>query len=706
MFGFLKHIRQNTKILFFAFILILIPGAIISYLSLQSINQKAENLGSKYSGTVRLVRDKLESEILRLEANLRNNVIESFPESDNPVELKSWLQNLESDHPAFKYLFLVNINGGLISSSVSLGCHKHKQPGSRPLLNTRAATDFNMAENAEFIRKNLIEAINLYRKALSATKSSPERILVLSRIGRCYLKLGDYARAAKEYKKILELGDNDVTIGEVPSSVVALFQISECYEAMKAYKDKYNVVLQLYKQLLDQPWDISGGEYLYYLKSAEEGLQNMADSNVNVHSSEWNKKDLLIRGDRMLEHIKFIELIHQDILSEVESNLRNGSHSDSPSHNISLVEGDSTLQLGFNKLPPAFQQYQLLALGYQFESAYILSDLIPEILTTVELGKDVFVGILGGKDSLLYIQQNLPITNHLVAENFNQIYVSWQVALFDGTGKSIEQLTRNERVLYLILFTGIIFIMLIGIVFMVRAVIHESEVSRMKSEFVSNVSHELKTPLALIRMFGETLDEGIVTDEKKRREFYSIIRKESERLSHLINNVLDFSRMDTGAKEYYFEETDLVKVIKSSLEAYKFHIRQNGFEIESEFPDEAVMLKIDRDAISQALLNLFSNAVKYSEKRKYIKIEIGKNSSTAMISVTDRGIGISKKELNKIFDKFYRVPATGGEEKRGSGLGLTLVKKIVEAHGGTIEVESEVGKGSKFTLQIPLQGIK
>jgi signal transduction histidine kinase len=501
------------------------------------------------------------------------------------------------------------------------------------------------------------------------------------------------------------LRNNDVTIGEVPSSVVSLFQISECYEAMKAYQEKYNIVLQLYKQLLDQPWDISGGEYLYYLKSAEEGLQNMTDSNVNVHSSEWNIEDLLIRGDRMLEHIKFFELIHQDILSEVESNLRNGSHSDSPSHNISLEEDDFALQLGFSKLPQAFQQYQLLALGYQFESAYILSDLIPEILITVELGKDVFVGILGGKDRLLFIQQNLPVKNHLVAENFNQIYVSWQVALFDRTGNSIEQLTRNERVLYLVMFTGIIFIMLIGIVFMVRAVIHESEVSRMKSEFVSNVSHELKTPLALIRMFGETLDEGIVTDEKKRREFYSIIRKESERLSHLISNVLDFSRMDTGAKEYYFEETDLITVVKSSLEAYKFHIRENGFEIESELPDETLMLKIDKDAISQALLNLLSNAVKYSNERKYIKVEVGKNSSSAMISVADRGIGIAKKELNKIFEKFYRVRATGGEEKRGSGLGLTLVKQIVEAHGGTIEIESEVGEGSKFTLKIPLHGI-
>ena len=703
MFGFLKHIHQKTKILFLAFILILIPGAIISYLSLQSINQKAENLEIKYSGTVRLVRDKLESEIFRLDANLRNHVIESFPESDNVVELKAWLRNIESENPAFKNLFLVDTDGGLISSSVSLGWHR--LPGSRPLINPQAAADYNMAEKAEFIRKNSIEAIELYRKALSSSRSSHERIFILSRIGRCYYKLGDYNKAVKEYKKIQELGNNDITIGEVPATIVALTQISDCYEAMKVYKEKYNVVLELYQHLLDHPWDLSGGEYLYYLKSANDEIENLSASDVNVHSSEWNIEDLMVRGERMLEHIRFIELIHHDILSELESDLRTGSHSESPSHNLSLEEDNSTLQLSFSKLPLVFQQYQLLAVGYLFENDYILSDLFPEILTSVELGKDVFIGILDENDSSLFIQQNLPITNYLVTENFDQLFVSWQVALFDGDGKTIEQLTRKERLLYLLLFTGIILIMLIGIIFMVRAVIHESEVSRMKSEFVSNVSHELKTPLALIRMFGETLDAGIVTDEKKRREFYSIIRKESERLSHLINNVLDFSRMDTGAKEYYFEESDLVIVVKSSLEAYKFHVRENGFEIESELPDEAVMIEMDKDAISQALLNLLSNAVKYSDERKYIKVEVVRNSSTALISVVDHGVGIAKEELKKIFEKFYRVPAPRGEEKRGSGLGLTLVKHIVEAHGGTIEVESEVGEGSKFTLRIPLEGI-
>ena len=166
--------------------------------------------------------------------------------------------------------------------------------------------------------------------------------------------------------------------------------------------------------------------------------------------------------------------------------------------------------------------------------------------------------------------------------------------------------------------------------------------------------------------------------------------------------MLDFSKMDTGVKKYYFEETDIVKVVRDSLEAYKFHIRDNGFEMKSELPDELVMVKIDKDAISQALLNLLSNAVKYSANRKYILIEVFKNSTSAMISVTDNGVGIAKDELKKIFDKFYRVPTTKVRETRGSGLGLALAKHIIEAHGGTIEVESEVGKGSKFTIRLPL----
>jgi len=679
----------------------MVPSAILSYLGLKSINQNAENLRTKYGGTINLVRDKLESEVIQLEENLRNSLIELFPKLDRNVELKEWIRNIESENPAFKHLFLVNADGGLISSSVSLEWKKWRK--SQSFRNPQTTANFNMAEKAEFIKKDFVDAIGLYKKALVSTASSQERALLQSRIGRCYFKIGKYKEGINEYKKILGLGNEEITIGLIPASIVALSQIADGYKALNVSKEQYNVILELYQRLINHPWDITGGEYLYYLKSASAEIRRFGASSININSTERNTEELMNRESKLLEQIWFIELIHKNIVPEMESNLKHGTSSELQPQHISFQENNSTLQLGYFRLPSAFQQSQLLALGYQIKKDYILSNLFPEVLTSVELGSDVFVGVLDEKDSLLYLRHNRPISNYLVAENFSQLFVTWKVALFDRDGKSIEQLVGRERRLYLTLFVGIIAVMLIGVFVTVRAVIHELEVSRMKSEFVSNVSHELKTPLALIRMFGETLDTGIVTDERKRREFYSIIRKESERLTHLINNVLDFSRMDTGVKEYNLEEADLIEIVRSSLEAYKFHIRDLGFEIESELLGELVMPKIDKDAISQALLNLLSNAVKYSEDRKYIRVEVHKDSTSALISVTDHGVGISKEQLKRIFDKFYRVPTTKAKKTRGSGLGLTLAKHIIEAHGGRIEAESEVGKCSKFTIRIPLQ---
>jgi signal transduction histidine kinase len=702
MFKFLKHIGPKTKILFVACILVLIPGAVISYLSLQSIRENAENLRIKYSGTLTLVRDKLESEISGLEARLRSTIIEQSPLSDRPADLKLWLRKIESENPVFMNLFLVNADGGLISSSVSLRWHDQAMPVSS--VNQMAAASFETAEHAEFITGDLASAITFYSEALTRSASSHEQALLLSRIGRCYFKEGEYRKAINEYQKILGLKDDRIKIGNIPASVIALTQIGDCYEALKAEKEYNNTIIDLYRLLIDQPWDLKGGEYLYYLKSANERIRNSVISAANTNFTEKNINELMNREERLIEQINYLESINLDLLPEIISAISRESSSESIPHYISRNVNNSSLTISYFRLPASFQKLHLSAIGYRFRNEYILSGLFPEVLDSVELGKDLLVGVLNEQDSLLYMQDNLPVTHYLVAENFSDPFASWKVALFDPEGKSIEQLTGQEKELYLILFAVIILVMLLGIILLVRSVIHESEISRMKSEFVSNVSHELKTPLALIRMFCETLDSGIVDDEKKRREFYSIIRKESERLTHLINNVLDFSRMDNGVKDYNFEIADLVKVLRNCLEAYKFHIRDLGFdfEVENHLQEDILMARIDRDAISQALLNLLSNAVKYSEGRKYIRVRIHRDSNSALISVTDHGIGIPKKELSRIFDKFYRVITTKAKQTGGSGLGLTLVKNIIEAHGGSVEVESEVGRGSTFTVRLPL----
>jgi len=217
------------------------------------------------------------------------------------------------------------------------------------------------------------------------------------------------------------------------------------------------------------------------------------------------------------------------------------------------------------------------------------------------------------------------------------------------------------------------------------------------------VSHELKTPLALIRLYSETLELGRIPTEQKKQQYYRVINKESHRLTQLINNILDFSRIEAGRKEYQFAPTDVGDVVREVVEAYRYPIEQQGFALEVEVPDRLPEVNADKEALGQAVLNLMNNAVKYSREDRFVRVAVARQNGDLRISVADHGIGVPKVEQRKIFEKFYRAEDSLVHETKGSGLGLPLVRHIMEAHGGTVEVESTPGKGSVFTLVLPLE---
>ncbi|MGZ4835593.1 MAG: sensor histidine kinase, partial [Terriglobales bacterium] len=222
-------------------------------------------------------------------------------------------------------------------------------------------------------------------------------------------------------------------------------------------------------------------------------------------------------------------------------------------------------------------------------------------------------------------------------------------------------------------------------------------------DFVSNVSHELRTPLALIRLYAETLELGRVPQKDKQQDYYCTIRKESERLTALINNILDFSRIEAGRKEYDFRETNLPELVRTTLEAYRYQIEQQGFRFEEKIADDIPPVMVDREAIARSLLNLVNNAIKYSSDDRYLGVNLRRSNGSVKLEVVDHGIGIAREEHSKIFEKFYRVCDPLVHNTKGSGLGLCLVRHIAHAHGGNVEVESVPGKGSKFSLLLPVQ---
>ena len=260
---------------------------------------------------------------------------------------------------------------------------------------------------------------------------------------------------------------------------------------------------------------------------------------------------------------------------------------------------------------------------------------------------------------------------------------------------------KNSLSLYVSLIGFSAIFILGGSFFTLWMLSREWRLAELKSEFVADFSHELRRPLTSIRMFSEMLKDGRVPDEEKKDRYYGIITSESERLTYLANNILDFSRMERGRKIYDFKDGDIAGVIRETVDRFKAYLvektRPVMLNIGRDIPD----IKMDARSISEALLNILVNATKYSPADKEITVNLTKSGKDVVIEVIDRGIGIPQKEKNRIFNKFYRTSQKEVTQTEGTGLGLTLVKYIIQAHRGRVKAESELGKGSKFSLILP-----
>lgn len=247
--------------------------------------------------------------------------------------------------------------------------------------------------------------------------------------------------------------------------------------------------------------------------------------------------------------------------------------------------------------------------------------------------------------------------------------------------------------------------LLVAMRFVVLVARRETSLAELKSNFVADVSHELKTPLSLIRMFAETLESGRVADDAKRNEYYRTIVRESTRLTNLINNILDFARIDAGKKQYILDPIDIGDVVRETYTAYADQLEYHGFEHELKIEPGLPKVAADADAIAQVLLNLMSNAIKYSDQDKYLQVDAAadtrRNKNGVLLSVQDRGIGIKPEDRARVLEGFFRAEDGRVRQKGGAGLGLALVKHIVETHGGELTVESRLVRGSTFRVFLP-----
>jgi signal transduction histidine kinase len=362
-------------------------------------------------------------------------------------------------------------------------------------------------------------------------------------------------------------------------------------------------------------------------------------------------------------------------------------------------------------VPPGVPKDRTTLAVVAFDDDYIRKSFLPAMMKDVLTSKNnvpeleanpPVMMIHPAKDSTPWLTSgNWDGANPEAERTFQYVFPEMTLAI-KYQGMTVADIgARFLRYNYIVLAALSLF-MVAGIFLTYRNVSKEMNLARQKSDFVANVSHELRTPLALIRLYAETLELGRLSAKEKYQEYFRIIREESERLTALINNILDFSRIDAGRKEYEFQETNLGELVHSTLDSYRFQIQQNGFGFEENISPDIPPVNVDREAIARSLLNLVNNALKYSKDQKHIAVKLYRVNGSVKLEVQDRGIGIAANEQEKIFEKFYRCGDPLVHDVKGSGLGLSLVRHIVRAHGGDVLVESVPDKGSKFTIALPL----
>ncbi len=252
------------------------------------------------------------------------------------------------------------------------------------------------------------------------------------------------------------------------------------------------------------------------------------------------------------------------------------------------------------------------------------------------------------------------------------------------------------------IMTVLAVVLALGVFFVSRAAAREVRLAEMKANFVSSVSHDLKTPLALIQLFAETLELGRLKNTDRQQEYYRVINAEARKLTRRINNLLDFSKIEAGLRQYKREPEDLAEITRRVLESLDSQFRQSRFTVTTKMAPDVPPVMVDVEAVEQALENVISNAIKYSPERHEILVEVDAAGGYGRVRVTDHGIGIPPRLQRQIFRKFYRVQEDARKGAQGTGLGLAIVDHIMRALGGSVAVESEPGRGSTFTLNFPV----
>ncbi|MDA3790783.1 MAG: HAMP domain-containing sensor histidine kinase [Desulfobacula sp.] len=664
---------NRQKIILYYTLAVVLPGFLLGFLAYRGI-QNDQALREKES------RKKLEINSQAFFTEIDSSFVQFMYEQTSDTNLSQF----KKGDPSMLVLFVKDSSGSkkLISHQML-----YLPAEFLTIKNKQLSPPANIEEGLrlEFVGRRFSEALRFYQNKSRITKNSAEKIQAMIASARLYNKLNQTDKAIAMYNKIGKDYRGSLLNGQIPVGLIAGLEILKINQAIG--ENNRNNSLQYLEFLLHPPCEYDKNQFEMFYQSF---------------------KDIIRETDPVIDSM-FAKLDTQKTITDHLIRILSGS-------NLIEYNGYDHFRddkIGVSSIPINSSELVIMYLSRvknNGEQTGILID-FPAFLKSIS---DKLIQKLDPNSSINFIIEDnngMLIFSKIINEEtgylsfpFPEKLPQWKLLLSENKPGFLASLLKAGSGIYLYIFILIALLMALGFVFTIYTLNGELRLNKLKSEFISNVSHELKSPLTSIRMMTEMLHHKRVSTEERKSEYYSAMLEDCEHLSHLIDNILDFSRMDEDRKKYDFIDLDLDELLLRFLESTRERLPEPGFDIRYSCPDRVPIIRADKDAILQVFYNLIDNAIKFSGTSRQIDIDLFTKNDELLLCVKDYGIGISGQDQEKIFDRFYRGYDPQKMGIKGSGIGLTIVKKIMEAHKGQLTLESIPGKGSTFTVRIPLKG--
>ncbi len=741
--------RKDKKWSVLVMLAVIIPGLIIGlvgiYLVSQQKNARLPMVRQEYFNRLTILRHTVETTTKEQLEKACQHMESNSPNLTATATLQESIKTLLLRFPMVKYPFLISTTTGFL---FPLSQKAQLPLTSSPVLNPETQiTDkktkqfYKQGYDAEYQQKNFTAAIKAYLFCLETnfTGAVAVKPYILNAIARCYAKLYFFPQAITYYKRILTLPGERVKKDPFLYFTV-LRHLAVSYRQMGYTEEAVQWYLQLYEESPRGDNASEPGPFLFYKNEALDYLNRFnhetgKSEDVSTPVSRFSRakaKDRLEKASELDIDLQWFyfdtEVADEGEITRKETDgkesrffkLRELYESDDEKtqfyHLLDATEfgavkingakeskesaivirrlerrmGKQGVDICYKPIIKNHPRLGTVYFGFMLSFQYVQQELLPSLVQQEFSGSNLFV------------EAHENQKNGLLSVPFLSMFKGNRLTLFSLQPDYFETIVVREIRLYYGLWGALVIVLGLGIVVFYKYVAREAQLVRLKAEFVDSVSHTLKTPLTRISLLAENVAQGWVTGEAQKKEFFGSIVWETARMSEMIDNMLNFSRIEAGKEHFEPESLYLQEQVAEIVAGYVQYASNHGFQLEVDLEKTVPQVFVDSKALKLILGNLLQNAFKYSLTEKVVRVRVFREKEAGVIEVADRGMGIEMKYLPLLFKKFSRVPDPRVSAIEGSGLGLFLVRFAVTAHRGKIVVNSTLHQGTTFKITFPL----